>query len=64
MTRTRLLSAAIALDALLAVRADAAPIVYDGFDYATGALDGQNGGTGDWKSAWSSDSDVEVVSGG
>jgi hypothetical protein len=47
MTRTRLLSAAIALDALLAVRADAAPIVYDGFDYATGALDGQNGGTGD-----------------
>jgi hypothetical protein len=64
MTRTRLLSAAIALASLLAVRADAAPIVYDGFDYATGALSGQNGGTGDWKSVWSGDSDLGVASGG
>jgi len=64
MARTRLLSAAIALAALLAVRADAAPIAYEGFDYATGALNGENGGTGDWKSAWSGDSDIEVVSGG
>ena len=37
--------------ALVSQSASAAPIAYDGFDYATGSLAGQGGGTGDWKSS-------------
>jgi len=37
---------------------------YEGFDYTTGALNGRNGGTGDWKDPWSGDSGIRVVSPG
>ena len=43
--------------------ASALLIVHDDLDYATGSLDGQNGGTGDWKDKWSGDSDITVVNG-
>lgn len=48
---------------LLSASASAAPIVYDGFDYAPGGLVGGNGGTGDWKSAWSGDAGFSVLPG-
>ena len=64
MVRARLLVPGIVLAALLAVRAAAAPIAYDGFDYSPGDLVGQSGGTGDWKNSWSGDSDIDVILGG
>ncbi len=45
-------------------RARAFPVAYDGFDYATGVLSGQNGGIGDWKNPWSGDSSIIVMSPG
>ena len=49
---------------LLANDASAGLIAYDGFDYATGTLVGANGGSGDWKDAWSGDSEIDVILGG
>jgi hypothetical protein len=43
--------------------ASAAVIADDGFAYSTGDLDGQNGGSGDWKDSWSSDGELDVTSG-
>ncbi len=64
MARSRLVAPGLVLAALLAVRASAAPIAYDPFDYATGDLVGQNGGDGDWSSAWTGDDTIDVVLGG
>ncbi|MBW2270704.1 MAG: PEP-CTERM sorting domain-containing protein [Deltaproteobacteria bacterium] len=64
MIRTGFLLPSIVFAAWFAVGAAAAPIAYDGFDYAPGPLVGESGGTGDWKSSWSGDSDVEVLTGG
>ena len=64
MARLPLLTASLALALLGAGSATGAPIAYDGFDYSPGALEGNDGGTGDWKDKWSGDSDIEVVSGG
>ncbi len=49
---------------LLAHDASASLIAYDGFDYATGDLVGENGGTGGWDSAWSGDAEIDVILGG
>ena len=49
---------------LLAHDASASLIAYDGFDYATGDLVGQNGGTGDWKDAWTGNTEIDVILGG
>lgn len=38
----------------LSVRAQLTTIAYEGFNYETGSLDGQNGGTG-WGGAWAND---------
>ena len=57
-------AAALVLPVLLSQPAHGSLIAYDGFDYAVGDLDGQNGGTGDWKDAWSGDSDIDVILGG
>ncbi len=48
---------------LLAHEASASLIAYDGFDYATGTLEGENGGTGDWKNSWSGDNQIDVILG-
>ncbi|MBC8142340.1 MAG: hypothetical protein H7Y38_12960 [Armatimonadetes bacterium] len=43
--------------------ANAAPIAYDGFDYATGSpITGQTGGTG-WVGAWTGDNDLVATPG-
>ena len=62
----RLIAGALAvlLGVSLASSAHAITASYEGFDYATGSLNGRNGGTGDWKDPWSGDSDIRVVSPG
>ena len=57
--------AGIAFVCVLAIGSSASAllIAHDGFDYATGSLDGQNGGAGDWKDKWSGDSDITVTTG-
>ncbi len=59
---TAALAAAVALLGLtLSTPAQAQiPATYDGFDYNTGSLNGENGGTGDWKDSWSGDSQLRV----
>ncbi len=52
ISRTQLLrsasAAVMACTMLLANDASAGLIAYDGFDYSTGTLEGENGGSGDW----------------
>ena len=55
---------AFVLPVLLTQPASGLLIAYDGFDYAAGDLVGQNGGTGDWKDAWSGDGEIDVMLGG
>jgi hypothetical protein len=52
---------AITLGALTAPAA-AGIIAYDGFDYAIGDLNGNNGGTGNWQTAWTANTAIDVVS--
>jgi hypothetical protein len=54
----------VLLGVALSQSASAALIAYDGFDYATGSLEGEEGGTGDWKDKWQGDADIEVMLGG
>ena len=37
---------------------------YEGFDYSTGSLEGEDGGSGEWKDKWSGDSQLQVKSPG
>ena len=62
--RPRAVAAAAALLWVMPLAsATASPIAYDGFDYPVGPLNGNGGGTGDWKDNWQGDSEIEVVTG-
>ncbi|MBW2422487.1 MAG: hypothetical protein JRH19_28445 [Deltaproteobacteria bacterium] len=50
---------------LLASRSVSATVIAeDGFAYTTGDLNGENGGSGDWKDSWTGDSELDVTLGG
>lgn len=55
----RVLTALIPLFA--ALPASAAIVLYDGFDYGTGSIGTQNGGTGSWSQAWQAPTGAEGV---
>ncbi len=58
------LFAILIVGGLLAARpTSAVPVAQEGFAYPLGDLIGQNGGSGDWKDAWSADTELDIVLG-